>query len=315
MQLDHEFTVPIPVDRAWSVLRDVPALVPSVPGATLDSIDGGAYAGRLRVKAGPITVTFRGTIRVAVADPDARTFTVEAEGREARGPGAAAATLHGTLAEDDGATRVSVRTDLRVTGRLTEAGSDALAGVVARLIARFAKNLTADLASRPADDTGVVPDAEPETGSALETGPAHDGVTASASESTPGIHAVPEPGIAAEPKIVPEPEGTEPPPIPEIRVPVEEITPKPISDPFPDPAADVGTVTPLIPRQRSTGPDDLPTLLSTVVPLRPATHHDDAASLPLPEPTAPSLTRRAAPALAALLALLVTIRLVRRHRS
>ena len=52
MELEHEFTVPVPVDQAWPVLLDVERIAPCLPGATLDSVDGDEFTGRLKVKSG-----------------------------------------------------------------------------------------------------------------------------------------------------------------------------------------------------------------------------------------------------------------------
>ena len=40
MELEHSFSVPVPVERAWDVLLDVERVAPCMPGATLDSVDG-----------------------------------------------------------------------------------------------------------------------------------------------------------------------------------------------------------------------------------------------------------------------------------
>src|SRR4051794_16702571 len=118
MELDHEFTVPVPVDRAWSVLLDVERVASCMPGATLDSVDGDEYAGRMKVKVGAMTITYRGTARIVSADESSRTVTLEAAAKEARGSGTASATVQAKLhQQDDGTTRVTVRTKLNVTGR------------------------------------------------------------------------------------------------------------------------------------------------------------------------------------------------------
>jgi uncharacterized protein len=57
MELEHSFTVPVPVDQAWDVLLDVEQVAPCMPGATLDSVDGDEIEGRIKVKVGPISIT------------------------------------------------------------------------------------------------------------------------------------------------------------------------------------------------------------------------------------------------------------------
>ena len=60
MQLEHEFTVPVPVDRAWEVLLDVETIAPCMPGASVDTVDGDSFTGNVKVKVGPITVAYAG---------------------------------------------------------------------------------------------------------------------------------------------------------------------------------------------------------------------------------------------------------------
>ena len=63
MELEHSFTVPVPVDQAWDVLLDVERVAPCMPGATLDSVDSDEIKGRIKVKVGPISITYAGTAR------------------------------------------------------------------------------------------------------------------------------------------------------------------------------------------------------------------------------------------------------------
>src|SRR3954451_20931407 len=103
MELDHEFTIPVPVDRAWSTLLDVERVAPCVPGATLDSIDGDEFIGRLQVKLGAMTITYRGTAQIIKADESARTVTIEGSAKEARGSGTASVTVQARLRAVDAA--------------------------------------------------------------------------------------------------------------------------------------------------------------------------------------------------------------------
>lgn len=145
MELDHDFTVPVPVDQAWSVLLDVERVAACMPGATLDSVDGEEYSGRMKVKVGAMTITYRGTARIVSADETSRVVTMEASAKEARGSGTAAATVQARLREEDGVTRVTVHTKLNVTGRPAQFGRNILSEVGSKIIARFAKQLAAEL--------------------------------------------------------------------------------------------------------------------------------------------------------------------------
>ncbi|MFF4802996.1 SRPBCC family protein [Streptomyces sp. NPDC001351] len=141
MELHHEFTVPVPVDDAWRTLLDIERVAPCMPGATVEEYDGKTVTGSVKVKVGPITVTYKGTAVFEEQDETAHRMVLIASGRETRGQGTARATVTGTLSERDGGTAVSVRTDLTVTGRPAQFGRGVMAEVGDRLVGQFAQCL------------------------------------------------------------------------------------------------------------------------------------------------------------------------------
>lgn len=148
MRFEHEFTVPVPIEQAWAALLDVERVAPCLPGATLDIVEGEEFTGRMKVKVGPITVTYRGTARFEDVDKDAYALTLAASGKEARGSGTAAATVTARLTPSDDATSVKVETAFNVTGRPAQFGRGVMAEVGAKLIDTFATNL-AELLGEP----------------------------------------------------------------------------------------------------------------------------------------------------------------------
>jgi carbon monoxide dehydrogenase subunit G len=155
MRFEHEFSVPVPVEQAWAVLLDVERVAPCLPGASLDIFEGDEFTGRMKVKVGPITVTYRGSARFENVDKDAHTLTLQASGKEARGAGTASATVKATLTPGDGSTTVFVETSFTVTGRPAQFGRGVMAEVGAKLIDRFAANL-AQLLAEPAHEAPAV---------------------------------------------------------------------------------------------------------------------------------------------------------------
>jgi carbon monoxide dehydrogenase subunit G len=157
MELDHEFTVPVPVDQAWPVLLDVERIAPCMPGATLDSINGDEFTGRLKVKLGAMTITYRGAARIASRDETTHTVSIEGTGKEARGSGTASATVQAQLHDEGERTRVTVHTKLNVTGRPAQFGRNILSEVGGKLVGRFAGNLAEEITREPttedAEDT------------------------------------------------------------------------------------------------------------------------------------------------------------------
>src|SRR5258708_35093743 len=150
MELEHSFTVPVPEERAWEVLLDVERVAPCMPGASLDSVDGDEIKGRIKVKVGPIAMTYAGTARFPERDPDAHVITREASGKETRGAGTASAKVRSMLEGHDGQTHVVVHTTLNVTGRPAQCGRGVMAEVGGKLIGIFASNLAEMLSAEPA---------------------------------------------------------------------------------------------------------------------------------------------------------------------
>ena len=162
MELDHEFTVPVPVDQAWPVLLDVERIAPCLPGATLDSVDGDEFTGRLKVKLGAMTITYKGSARIASQDESAHTVTIEGTGKEARGSGTASATVQAQMHDEGEQTRVTVHTKLNVTGRPAQFGRNILSEVGGKLISRFAGNLEKEITREesPAEASAAAPETE-----------------------------------------------------------------------------------------------------------------------------------------------------------
>jgi carbon monoxide dehydrogenase subunit G len=146
MEMEHSFTVPVPEERAWEVLLDVERVAPCMPGASLDSVEGDKISGRIKVKVGPIAMTYAGTAKFTERDENAHVIVLEASGKETRGAGTASAKVRSTLQGQDGQTHVIVNTTLNVTGRPAQFGRGVMAEVGGKLIGIFASNL-ADMLS------------------------------------------------------------------------------------------------------------------------------------------------------------------------
>ena len=157
MELHHEFTVPVPVDDAWRALLDIERVAPCMPGATVEDYDGKTVTGAVKVKVGPVTVTYKGTAVFEEQDEAAHRMVLIASGRETRGQGTARATVTGTLSGHDDGTTVSVRTDLTVTGRPAQFGRGVLAEVGDRLVGQFAQCLSERLAE-PEEEVWALPE-------------------------------------------------------------------------------------------------------------------------------------------------------------
>jgi uncharacterized protein len=176
MELDNSFTVPVPPDQAWDVLLDVQRIAPCMPGATVDEVEGDVVNGRIKVKVGPVSLTYRGTAKFTERDPDARLVVVEASGKETRGAGTAAATVRASLAPDasgDG-TQVTMHTTMNVTGRPAQFGRGVMVEVGGKLVDQFAANLARLITG----DSGAEDSGGHASGGAAAVGASVDGASA-----------------------------------------------------------------------------------------------------------------------------------------
>ncbi len=148
MELNNEFSVSVPVAEAWSVLTDLERIAPCLPGAKLEEVEGEEYRGTVKVKVGPITAQYKGTARLGELDEAAGRIVLHADGRESRGQGNASAVVTATLVAEGGGTRVTVATDLNITGKVAQMGRGVLSDVSSNLMDAFAKALEADLSLR-----------------------------------------------------------------------------------------------------------------------------------------------------------------------
>ncbi|MGW0159654.1 SRPBCC family protein [Mycobacterium sp. NPDC003323] len=145
MELTNEFRVAVPSDKVWEVFTDVERVAPCLPGATLLSVDGDDFTGAVKVKVGPITVSYKGTASYQEKDASSRRLVLRAEGKETRGNGTAAATVTAQLKDEGESTYVGISTDLAISGKAAQFGRGVLADVSSNLIAQFARSLEAEL--------------------------------------------------------------------------------------------------------------------------------------------------------------------------
>ncbi len=145
MQLENSFLVPVPIDDAWKVLLDIERIAPCMPGAALDSVDGDDFTGRVKVKLGPINLTYAGKASFVEKDEATHKAVIDARGKDQRGNGTAAAMVTAQLQDEGSSTRVNVLTDLNITGRPAQFGRGVMTDVGNKLLGQFADKLATQL--------------------------------------------------------------------------------------------------------------------------------------------------------------------------
>jgi carbon monoxide dehydrogenase subunit G len=197
VKIDYEFTVGVPVDQAWSRMLDLEKIAPCLPGAAIqEEVDDGEYEGTMKVEIGPITVSYKGTVKFEETDETAHRAVLQATGREARGQGTASATIVSTLHDEgDGSTRVNVETDMMLTGRVAQFGRGLAQDVAKRMLDDFAVCLEREIsgggAAEPAPETGTA------TGAAAADDAADAGGTAGGKDPAAAAGATVEGAIVA----------------------------------------------------------------------------------------------------------------------
>ncbi|HEY1701986.1 MAG TPA: SRPBCC family protein [Trebonia sp.] len=157
IELDNSFTVPVPPEQAWNVLLDVERIAPCMPGASVLSVDGDKIEGQVKVKLGPLSLSYKGTAEFTEKDEASHTIGLKASGKETRGAGTASANVQASLKPGDatGSTLVSIHTSLNVTGRPAQFGRSLLPEVSGKLIGQFATNLEALIQNDGAAGSGA----------------------------------------------------------------------------------------------------------------------------------------------------------------
>lgn len=172
MELNNEFRVAVPAAKTWEVLTDVERVAPCLPGATLLSVDGDEFTGVVKVKVGPITVSYKGVAAFQEKDAAAQRVVLKAEGKETRGNGNAAAIVTAQLKDEGDSTSVVINTDLTISGKAAQFGRGVLADVASNLIGQFAKSLEAsvlgDRPTAPPTTEAAAVAAQPDAGESID---------------------------------------------------------------------------------------------------------------------------------------------------
>jgi len=160
MQLEHQLSVPAPIDVVWPALLDPERVAPCVPGATLSGVEGETFSGTVKVKVGPITLLYKGTGTFTETDEKARRAVLKASAKDTRGNGTVSATVTLTLTPEGERTSGVVATDLSITGKPAQFGRGMIADVGGKIIEQFSACLSEKLAVAPAASEAA-PAAEP----------------------------------------------------------------------------------------------------------------------------------------------------------
>ncbi|MFE3766155.1 SRPBCC family protein [Streptomyces sp. NPDC059104] len=180
--MEHQVFVPVPADDLRALLRDPARVARCVPGLQQDAdTAAGPLAGRLRVRVGGSTVTYRGAL--SLTEPEPGRFAAGGEGAEVRGSGTVKFALGLRLIPHEGGTRLEFTAEATVDGRAAAFEPEATATAARRLLDRLAGNLAAaagperDARPRPQDPVAEAEEAEGASGADLGAGNGEEGET------------------------------------------------------------------------------------------------------------------------------------------
>lgn len=184
MNFQYRFKLGVPIGKACAVLMDVKRIAPCLPGAAIESGEGDNYVGRVKVKLGPIELTYRGAVVFVERDDAAKRAVIDVAAKEVKGGGAAKATLTLDVAASGDETEVSVGSEFTVSGKAAQFGRGVMEEVGEKLMAEFAARLSKLIAADNEVAAATSPEPEPVEGSTVARFPATQ-ASASAAAQTP----------------------------------------------------------------------------------------------------------------------------------
>ena len=201
MRFQNEIEVDSPPSELFAFLTDVERVAPCLPGASIDGREGDDYHGSMKVKVGPITGTYKGTMRFIERDEEALLAVMSARAAEVNGQGDAEAKITTRIEQaGDESSRITMDTDLQMRGRVAQFGRGAMEKISQRMFEEFARNLEREMSggggASPPAARAEAEGAEGEAAAEPETAAAGDGAKPARTEKRPAAG----PGASSEPQ-------------------------------------------------------------------------------------------------------------------
>jgi carbon monoxide dehydrogenase subunit G len=138
-KIEEEFHVQAPVERVWEYLIAPEKVVMCIPGAELlEAQEGGTFAGAVKVKVGPMTMSYKGLVKFTEVDEQAHQVRLVGEGREAGGAGSAKVAMLSRVAPSaSGGSQVVVQAEVDLVGKIVQFGRGMIEEVSKQLFRQF----------------------------------------------------------------------------------------------------------------------------------------------------------------------------------
>ena len=155
MKVENRFVIDAPIEQVWDVLTDLTQVATCLPGTELTDAHGGVFSGSIRIKVGPVTAQYRADAEVVERDVINRRALIDCAGKDSRGGGEARAAISAHMKDLGDKTEVDLRTELNVTGRVSQFGRGVVQEASDNLIEHFCQCVT-NILHQPAASTGAV---------------------------------------------------------------------------------------------------------------------------------------------------------------
>jgi uncharacterized protein len=143
MEFNNSFVVDKPIDEVWRTMVDLERVVPCVPGARVIEKTGEAgVKAEVKIRLGSMSMNYTGPAEIVERDDAAHRAVLTGRAKEAGGQGNADSRVEIELAESGEATKVSIRSEINVTGKAAQMGEGVIVGVTEGMIGEFAENLS-----------------------------------------------------------------------------------------------------------------------------------------------------------------------------
>ncbi|MDQ4114293.1 MAG: SRPBCC family protein [Actinomycetota bacterium] len=159
MMFTNQVPVAAPAADVFALITEIEKVAGCLPGASLGGSEGESYRGSVRVKVGPVAMTYGGVLRILEVDEAKRSMRLKGQGTDTLGGGAAEALVEVRVEETAEGSLLHIGTDLVVTGKIVAFGKGAIVMVAERLLQQFAENLGGLIASPPSTTVLATTDA------------------------------------------------------------------------------------------------------------------------------------------------------------
>lgn len=141
VKLEKSFPLEAPAASSWQVLSDIEAVAACMPGAEItEQVDDTHYKGKVKVKIGPATMAFEGTVELIGIDAANRELRVSSHGQDTKGTSSAQMDLVATIHDTDaGGSELKGNAEVTVNGKAASLGGRMMTQVADQVLNQFGK--------------------------------------------------------------------------------------------------------------------------------------------------------------------------------